>query len=354
MPVSTINALTNTTSLNNMQPRFDRGYTGHEMVCGFGLINMNGRLYDPYLQRFLSPDPYVQSPLNAQNYNRYSYCLNNPLMYVDPSGYNFLIGAFDFISGLSRIVWNVATLPVAIVCLPFQLVCGTSYKNTLFYHKYRQIEYGWDTMTWGLFGDHKHLTSPGGVASGGSSINNNSGTSINSNNNENTVNGGSNSNQSSSTFNWSSSSSDVFFKSNVPTSMNPQLGNTCVTSIMSYTNKLFGGDKSVNDFNDDYKMSYHGRDAKTGGVLTSDVASFTSDEFNTTEFKGFINAINNFNPVMTDIPSSGKTSHNVLIVGYNSSNNDLIYMDPLTANLMETSDDLIFDCNYSVQLTGNK
>ena len=59
------------------------------MVCGFGLINMNGRLYDPYLQRFLSPDPYVQSPGNAQSYNRYSYCMNNPLMYFDPSGYNF-------------------------------------------------------------------------------------------------------------------------------------------------------------------------------------------------------------------------------------------------------------------------
>jgi len=72
-----------------MQPRFDRGYTGHEHMAGFGLINMNGRLYDPYLQRFLSPDNIVQSPENAQNYNRYSYCLNNPLMYTDPTGYDY-------------------------------------------------------------------------------------------------------------------------------------------------------------------------------------------------------------------------------------------------------------------------
>ena len=56
-------------------------------MAGFGLINMNGRVYDPYLQRFLSPDPFVQAPTNAQNYNRYSYVLNNPLMYTDPSGY---------------------------------------------------------------------------------------------------------------------------------------------------------------------------------------------------------------------------------------------------------------------------
>ena len=63
-----------------------RGYTGHEHLSVFGLINMNARLYDPAVGRFLSPDPYVQSPDNSQNFNRYSYCLNNPLKYSDPSG----------------------------------------------------------------------------------------------------------------------------------------------------------------------------------------------------------------------------------------------------------------------------
>ena len=47
---------------------------------------MNGRLYDPLLGRFLSPDNYVQEPFNTQNLNRYSYCLNNPVKYTDPSG----------------------------------------------------------------------------------------------------------------------------------------------------------------------------------------------------------------------------------------------------------------------------
>ncbi len=65
---------------------FDRGYTGHEMLDAFGLINMNGRLYDPVIARFLSPDNYVQAPDNSQNFNRYSYCLNNPLLYTDPDG----------------------------------------------------------------------------------------------------------------------------------------------------------------------------------------------------------------------------------------------------------------------------
>lgn len=63
-----------------------RGYTGHEMLNDFDIINMNGRLYDPFLARFFSPDNYVQMPDNSQNFNRYSYCLNNPLKYTDPSG----------------------------------------------------------------------------------------------------------------------------------------------------------------------------------------------------------------------------------------------------------------------------
>ena len=64
----------------------ERGFTGHEHLPEFGLINMNARLYDPVLGRFLSPDPYVQMPDNSQNFNRYSYCLNNPLKYVDSDG----------------------------------------------------------------------------------------------------------------------------------------------------------------------------------------------------------------------------------------------------------------------------
>ncbi|MDR2040088.1 MAG: RHS repeat-associated core domain-containing protein, partial [Bacteroidales bacterium] len=49
-------------------------------------MNMNGRMYHPVLGRFLSPDPYVQAPEYSQNFNRYSYCLNNPLVFTDPSG----------------------------------------------------------------------------------------------------------------------------------------------------------------------------------------------------------------------------------------------------------------------------
>jgi len=58
----------------------------HEHLGSFGIINMNGRIFDPNTASFFSPDPFVQAPYNSQNFNRYSYCLNNPLMYTDPSG----------------------------------------------------------------------------------------------------------------------------------------------------------------------------------------------------------------------------------------------------------------------------
>jgi RHS repeat-associated protein len=46
-------------SYNNVSTTFliDRGFTGHEHLDMFGLINMNGRIYDPVLGRFLSVDP---------------------------------------------------------------------------------------------------------------------------------------------------------------------------------------------------------------------------------------------------------------------------------------------------------
>lgn len=70
----------------NIELFLGRGYTGHEHLVPFGLINMNARLYDPVLGRFLSPDPFVQEPFMSQNFNRFSYALNNPLCYVDEDG----------------------------------------------------------------------------------------------------------------------------------------------------------------------------------------------------------------------------------------------------------------------------
>jgi hypothetical protein len=54
---------------------------------------MNGRVYDPLIAMFLSPDNNIQAPDLTQNYNRYSYCLNNPLVYTDPDG-EFIFSLF--------------------------------------------------------------------------------------------------------------------------------------------------------------------------------------------------------------------------------------------------------------------
>jgi len=80
-------------SLNKAKTNSDytnKGYTGHEMLNLFGLVHMNARLYDPALGRFISPDTFVQSMANTQAFNRYSYVLNNPLSYTDPSGHFFV------------------------------------------------------------------------------------------------------------------------------------------------------------------------------------------------------------------------------------------------------------------------
>jgi RHS repeat-associated protein len=67
----------------------DRGFTGHEHYDLFELVDMNGRIYDPVLGRFTSADPFIQDMMNLQAFNRYSYCINNPLSFTDPDGYLF-------------------------------------------------------------------------------------------------------------------------------------------------------------------------------------------------------------------------------------------------------------------------
>ncbi|MCP4126331.1 MAG: hypothetical protein GY753_04630, partial [Gammaproteobacteria bacterium] len=62
------------------------GFTDHEHLDSIGVIHMNGRIYDPAIGRFLSPDDFVQFPEFSQSYNRYSYVLNNPLTHTDESG----------------------------------------------------------------------------------------------------------------------------------------------------------------------------------------------------------------------------------------------------------------------------
>ena len=67
------------------------GFTGHEPDDEFHLINMGGRIYDPSTTRFLTPDPFVQAPL-THSLNRYAYVYNNPVNFVDPTGFQTDLG----------------------------------------------------------------------------------------------------------------------------------------------------------------------------------------------------------------------------------------------------------------------
>jgi RHS repeat-associated protein len=63
----------------------DKLFTG-QRLDDTGLYYYGARYYDPTIGRFISPDTIVQNPANPQSLNRYSYVLNNPLKYIDPSG----------------------------------------------------------------------------------------------------------------------------------------------------------------------------------------------------------------------------------------------------------------------------
>jgi RHS repeat-associated protein len=64
------------------------GFTGHEEDSETGLINMRGRIYNPRVGHFLTPDPFTNNPFSPVAFNPYAYVLNNPLKYTDPSGFD--------------------------------------------------------------------------------------------------------------------------------------------------------------------------------------------------------------------------------------------------------------------------
>ncbi len=55
-----------------------------------GLYYYGARYYDPDLGRFMSKDPLPGHFLNPQTLNRYTYCINNPMKYLDPAGLRLL------------------------------------------------------------------------------------------------------------------------------------------------------------------------------------------------------------------------------------------------------------------------
>jgi RHS repeat-associated protein len=116
---------TNSLFTTYSNPGTSKGYTGHNMVNDFEVIHMGGRTYNPHLGRFMQADPFVQAPGNLQNYNRYSYVLNNPMSYTDPSGYFFkkLMKATGVTATMKFLASNALLNGIVMVGLNFILGC---------------------------------------------------------------------------------------------------------------------------------------------------------------------------------------------------------------------------------------
>jgi RHS repeat-associated protein len=104
----------------------NRGYTGHEHLDAFGIINMNGRVYDPLTAQFFSPDPTLTDAGNWLDYNRFGYCLNNPFRYTDPSGYTWWAenGNMVITTTASIVVGGVVAIATAGVGVPAMIASG--------------------------------------------------------------------------------------------------------------------------------------------------------------------------------------------------------------------------------------
>ncbi|KUO22338.1 hypothetical protein AQJ91_05050 [Streptomyces dysideae] len=70
----------------NLPSTIDRGYLGQPEDDSTGLSMLGARMYDPSLARFLSADE-IAKPYSPQQLNAYSYSVNNPVAYSDPSGF---------------------------------------------------------------------------------------------------------------------------------------------------------------------------------------------------------------------------------------------------------------------------
>jgi RHS repeat-associated protein len=105
-----------------------RGFTGHEELDSVALVHMNGRVYDPLLARFGTPDPYTDNPFSTQGWNRYSYAGNSPVNFIDPSGYCFMgcfwKPIFKAIGNFFRKYWGVILQVVAVALCEGNPVCA--------------------------------------------------------------------------------------------------------------------------------------------------------------------------------------------------------------------------------------
>jgi len=67
-------------------------YRGYFYDVATGLYYLQSRFYDPVIGRFLNWDGLVSTGQGFLGFNMFAYCLNNPVMRIDPSGYVSMSG----------------------------------------------------------------------------------------------------------------------------------------------------------------------------------------------------------------------------------------------------------------------
>ncbi|MDP2905938.1 MAG: RHS repeat-associated core domain-containing protein, partial [Candidatus Omnitrophota bacterium] len=96
-------------------------FTGKELDAT-GLYFYGARYYDPEIGRFITADTIVQAPYDPQSLNRYSYCRNNPINYVDPTGHSWwtsiwkaFVGTFigGLVTGIAVVLSGGTLAPAA-------------------------------------------------------------------------------------------------------------------------------------------------------------------------------------------------------------------------------------------------
>lgn len=84
-------------------------FTGEQWDAYIDMLFLRARWYSPYLNRFVSPDTIIPDFANPQRLNRYTYALNNPTRYVDPSGHT-IRSALDLIRKYREDIKSVADM----------------------------------------------------------------------------------------------------------------------------------------------------------------------------------------------------------------------------------------------------
>lgn len=87
-------------------------YTGQVFDDWSGLLYLNARYYHPKLGRFVTPDALAPQLYHPLSWNRYSYVLNNPLRFVDPTGH-----FWDEIGDWFKSCWKYVVAAVAIIAI---------------------------------------------------------------------------------------------------------------------------------------------------------------------------------------------------------------------------------------------